>query len=55
MRSFEVLLAFYQYYRNTRKLRKKVYRDIEKVPAVRNVMIDFEAYFDTVRDGLLAS
>ena len=54
VRSFEVLLAFYQYYRNTRKLWKKVYRDIEQVPAVRNVMVDFEAYLDTVRDGLLA-
>ncbi len=54
VRSFEALLAFYQYYRSTGKLLQKVYRDIEQVPAVRNVMVDFEAYIDTVRDGLLA-
>jgi len=54
VRSFEVLLAFYQYYRNTGKLWTKVYHDIEQVPAVRNVMVDFEAYLDTVRDRLLA-
>ncbi|MCK5307483.1 MAG: TetR/AcrR family transcriptional regulator [Zetaproteobacteria bacterium] len=54
VRNFEVLLAFYQYYRNTEKLWTKIYRDIEQVPAVRNVMVDFEAYLDTVRDGLLA-
>jgi len=54
VRSFEVLLAFYQYYRNTEKLWTKVYRDIEQVPAVRKVMVGFETYLDTVRDGLLA-
>jgi len=54
VRSFKVLLAFYQYYRNTEKLWAKVYRDIEQVPAVRKVMVGFETYLDTVRDGLLA-
>ena len=53
-RGFEAFMAFYRYYSNTEKLWTKVYRDIEQVPAVKNVMVGFEAYLDTVRDGLLA-
>jgi AcrR family transcriptional regulator len=53
-RTFEALMAFYQYYNNTRMMWTKVYRDIEQVRAVRNVMVDYEAYLDMIRDGLLA-
>ena len=53
--SLKALIAFYRYYRNTEKLWTKVYRDIEQVPALKNVMMGYETYLDTVRDGLLAS
>jgi AcrR family transcriptional regulator len=50
----EALLAFYRYYHNTEMMWTKVYRDIEQVPAVEKVMVGYETYLDTVRDGLLA-
>jgi len=54
-RSHTALLAFYRYYRGTEKMWSSVYRDADKVEALRGPMGQFEAYIDQVRDDLLDS
>lgn len=49
----EVLLAFFNYYRDTETMWRSAYRDIDEVAALKTVMIDFELYIDNVRNRIL--
>lgn len=51
-RSHAALLAFYQYYRQTEKMWRAAYRDVEKVSAMQVPMGRFEAYLDQVAGDL---
>ena len=48
------LLAFYRYYRGTERMWQVTYRDLDEVEALQAPIAAFEAYIDTVRDGLVA-
>ena len=52
-RSHAALLAFYQYYRQTEKMWRVAYRDVDQVAAMRAPMGRFEAYLDQVADDLV--
>jgi AcrR family transcriptional regulator len=52
-RSYTALLAFYRYYRQTEKMWAVVYRDLDKVEALKGPVAQFEAYIDAVSDDLL--
>ncbi|MFZ0106402.1 MAG: TetR/AcrR family transcriptional regulator [Thiobacillus sp.] len=52
-RSRIALLAFYQYYRQTEKMWRVAYRDVDQVAALQAPMGRFEAYLDLVADGLV--
>jgi AcrR family transcriptional regulator len=52
-RTRTALEAVYAYYRGTRRMWTRVYRDLDDVPAVREVMAGFDAYLDAVRQDLL--
>lgn len=52
-RCHAALLAFYRYYRHTKKMWVGAYRDIEDVAALKKNMSGFETYLDQVRDDLL--
>jgi AcrR family transcriptional regulator len=54
-RSYTALLAFYHYYRQTEKMWASVYRDADKVEAVKGPMEQFEGYIDAVCDDLVAA
>lgn len=49
-----VLLALYRYYRETEKMWTSVYRDLEKVPALTEVMAGFDAYLAVVAKAMLS-
>jgi len=52
-RSRTALLAFYQYYRQTEKMWRVAYRDVDQVAAMQAPMDRFEAYLDRVADDLV--
>jgi AcrR family transcriptional regulator len=52
-RSRWALEALYRYYRGTRQMWKRSYRDLEQVPALQGPMQGFEAYLADFRDILL--
>lgn len=52
-RSYTALLAFYQYYRQTEKMWRVAYRDVDQVAALQVPMGRFEAYLDQVTDDLV--
>ncbi|MCU0809605.1 MAG: TetR/AcrR family transcriptional regulator [Thiobacillaceae bacterium] len=52
-RSRTALLAFYQYYRQTEKMWRVAYRDVDRVVAMQAPMDRFEAYLDQVTDDLV--
>jgi AcrR family transcriptional regulator len=54
-RSYTALLAFYHYYRQTEKMWASVYRDADKVEAVKGPMEQCEGYIDAVCDDLVAA
>lgn len=49
----KTLLDFYGYYRRTKSMWKRVYRDLELVPANAEVTAEFEAYVNGIREGLV--
>ncbi len=53
-RTRQALLSFYRFYRITENMLTSVYRDIDKVEALRLPMEQFHGYLDQVRDDLLA-
>ena len=52
-RSRIALLAFYRYYRQTEKMWRVAYRDVDQVAALQAPMSRFEAYLDLVTDDLV--
>jgi AcrR family transcriptional regulator len=52
-RSHAALLAFYRYYRQTEKMWRAAYRDLDQVAAMQAPMGRFEAYLDQVADDLV--
>lgn len=54
-RSYTALLAFYRYYRETEKMWASVYRDADKVEALKGPMQQFEGYIDAVTDDLVTA
>lgn len=51
----KTLLAVYRYYRQTERMWTVAYRDVEQVEALHAPMAQVEAYFDGMRDALLAA
>ncbi|MGD9000490.1 MAG: TetR family transcriptional regulator [Granulosicoccaceae bacterium] len=51
----KTLLAVYRYYRKTERMWTVAYRDVEQVAALHAPMAQVEAYFDGMRDALLAA
>jgi AcrR family transcriptional regulator len=51
----KTLLAVYRYYRKTGRMWTVAYRDVEQVAALQAPMAQVEAYFDGLRDALLAA
>ncbi|MGD8925712.1 MAG: TetR/AcrR family transcriptional regulator [Thioalkalispiraceae bacterium] len=51
----KTLLALYHYYRQTERMWTVAYRDIEAVEALQEPMGRVDAYFDNMRDELLAN
>jgi AcrR family transcriptional regulator len=54
-RTTAALMAFYRYYRNTERMWRLSYRDVEEVEALKEPMTAIEAYLDKVSDELVAS
>lgn len=54
-RTRAVLLALYGYYRETAEMWTSVYRDVDQMPAVAEVMRGFEGYLEDLRSDLLAA
>lgn len=52
-RSYTALLAFFRYYRQTEKMWRVAYRDVDQVAALQVPMGRFEAYLDQVSDDLV--
>lgn len=52
-RSYTALLAFYQYYRQTEKMWRVAYRDVDQVAALQAPMDRFEGCLDQVTDDLV--
>jgi AcrR family transcriptional regulator len=52
-RSNTALLAFYRYYRETEKMWRVAYRDLDMVDALKEPMGQFEAYIDMVCEDLM--
>lgn len=52
-RSYAALLAVYRYYRQTEKMWRVAYRDVDQVAALQAPMDRFEAYLDQVTDDLV--
>ena len=51
----KTLLAVYDYYRNNERMWTVAYRDVDEVEALHEPMGRVEAYFDGMRDELLAN
>jgi len=51
----KTLLAVYRYYRQNERMWTGAYRDLEAVQALQAPMAQVEAYFDGIRDALLAA
>jgi len=49
------LTAFYRYYRNTERMWRVSYRDVEEVEALQEPMTAIESYLDKVTGDLVAS
>jgi AcrR family transcriptional regulator len=49
------LLAVYHYYRDNERMWTGAYRDVDEVEALQEPMGRVEAYFDSMRDDLLAN
>lgn len=47
------LLCFYRYYRQTEKMLRAGYRDLDQVDALKEPIAQFEAYVDLVCEGLV--
>jgi AcrR family transcriptional regulator len=54
-RAEKTLLAVYRYYRQNERMWTVAYRDLEAVEALQAPMAQVEAYFDGMRDELLAA
>jgi AcrR family transcriptional regulator len=52
-RSYAALLAVYRYYRQTERMWRVAYRDVDQVAALQAPMDRFEAYLDQVTDDLV--
>ena len=53
-RTRAVLYALYRYYRDTADMWTSIYRDVDRVAAVAEVMKGFEDYLETLKADLLA-
>jgi AcrR family transcriptional regulator len=51
----KTLRAFYQYYRQTERMWRSLYRDIDEVEELLGPMSQFESYIDAIRDELLTA
>jgi AcrR family transcriptional regulator len=54
-RTDTALQALYGYYRHTARMLDQLYRDVDLIPALKEVMGTFEGYLDAITDDLLAS
>lgn len=54
-RTGAALEALYAYYRHAARMLDRLYRDVDLIPALKEVMSDFERYLDAITDDLLAS
>ena len=54
-RSHTALLAFCRYYRETEKMWRVAYRDVNELEALQKPMSQFEAYLDQVSDDLVTA
>ena len=54
-RSHAAIFAFNEYYRRTAGMWNSIYRDIDKVEALKRPMAEFEGYLHTVSDDLLTT
>lgn len=52
-RSYQALMAFYKYYRQTEKMWHKAYRDVDQVEVLQGPINQFEAHLDQVTEDLL--
>ena len=52
-RSYTALMAVYRYYRQTEKMWRVAYRDVDQLEALQGPMARFEAYLDQVSDDLV--
>ena len=52
-RTRAVLIALYGYYRDTAEMWTSVYRDVDQMEAVAEVMAGFEEYLENIRKDLL--
>jgi AcrR family transcriptional regulator len=52
-RTRQALLAIYRYYRRTRRMWRRAYQDLDRVPALAKPMASVESYLDRVRDDLV--
>jgi AcrR family transcriptional regulator len=53
-RTGTALEALYRYYRHAARMLDQIYRDVDLIPALKEVMSDFEGYLDAIADDLLA-
>lgn len=52
-RSHTALTAMYRYFRQTEKMWRSAYRDVDQLEALKEPMSRFEAYLDAVADDLV--
>ena len=54
-RTHAALSAFYRYYRQTRRMWRSAYRDVDQVEGLKKSMAEFENYLQQVQGDLLAA